>query len=406
MQNLTKSGLVFIGVLFVFQTAGQAILQPAHGFSNVTVASGKTYSYFDDGGSTANYSAGASSVLTIFPSKEGEFVSITCNSFAINSDCRMYIFDGSHSGAAILGYFNIRSADHKNQFHPGDVITASSENASGALTIRFSNARHRETMAGWDLSVSCKTTPGPAPSQTTQDCSGAIKVCSDSAITTKASGAGYQELPGPGFWNVILNFGKDGENQSNWYKFEVATAGTITFLIKPHSHTDFDWALWGPYKGHECPAWTNDKPYRLSACDGNTSQKTGLSTKVTDVYEDSDGDGFVAALNVKAGEHYVIMIDDWSGNHSTFDLSWSFSNGASLECKKDEEPPVIIPPPPLDTVQVIDLCVNEMSITHKIVPETSGNLGEIVVTLEGGTAPFTYEWKDASGNAIGKTSVT
>lgn len=401
MKHLLLSFLVFLIGLSV---NGQSIYHPSgKTHSNITIKPGVSYTYYDDGGPTGNYGAGTSSLLTIYPSKKGEYVSISCNSFDINSDCRMYIFDGNHPGADIIGYYYLRSTQRAFQFKPGDVVTASEKNPSGALTVRFTNAERRATMPGWEFTVSCTKTPGKAPIETTQDCSGAIKVCSDSAITTKASGYHFQELPGPHFWNIILNYGNDGENQSNWYKFEVATPGTIEFTIRPHKFTDFDWALWGPYNAHECPAWTADKPYRLSSCDGNYSQVTGLSTSVTDTYEDSYGDGFVKAIDVKAGEHYVIMIDDWSGNSSTFDLTWKFSNGASLECKRDKDPPTTPPKDSIVEVEVIDLCKDEMKVSADLKVESAESLGEIDLKIRGGSPPYTFTWKDENGTLLGSS---
>ncbi|UKN01216.1 hypothetical protein K6119_15915 [Paracrocinitomix mangrovi] len=390
--------------LFSFCTFAQQIIQPTSGFKNVTIDAGKTYQYVDDGGATGNYSAGASSLITIYPKKEGQYVSIQVNSFKINSDCRMYIFDGNHPGAQIIGYYYLRATNRKYQLMPGDVITASSNNPSGALSVRFSNANHRETMDGWDFTVSLSDKPGTPLPETTQDCSGAIKVCSDSAITTKASGSNFQELPGPNFWNKILNYGNNGENQSNWYKFEVATPGTIEFLITPHQDTDFDWGLWGPYQSHQCPAFTADMAYRISACDSDNSLVTGLSKMATDQFEGSYGNGWVAAINVKAGEHYVLMIDDWSGNSSTFDLTWKFSDGASLECKQDEEPPT---DPPKDSTALAirdNKCADKIEVKGDVTEVSEKSLGGIKTKVKGGKAPYTYEWKNSSGDLIGTQS--
>ena len=375
--------LLFLADNFGFS---QAILHPSgNGTKSITVEPGLAYHYYDDGGPNGKYNYLTNSLLTIYPSKKGQYVSLKCNNIDINSDCRMYIFDGDHAGADILGYVDIRSIHSRDRMKTGDVFTATANNPSGALSVRFVNSKKREALNGWDFTLSCTKSPGQGVHKTSQDCSGAIKVCSNEKITTKASGAGIQELPGPYFWNDLLNYGKNGENQSNWYKFEVATDGTIEFTITPHQETDFDWALWGPYKAHECPAWTTDKLYRASTCDSDNSLITGLSSKASDYQEDSYGDGFVAPINVKKGEHYVLMIDDWSGNSSTFDLTWKFYNGASLECKKDKDPPKKDPPPPvLDTTAVVldkaivedefdctDLPVFELALT----PVTQDGLG-------------------------------
>lgn len=410
--------LLFLTTFLILKASwSQIIYHPISSKSIVKVKSGQVYRYCDSGGPNENYSYNTNSMITIYPDKKGEFVSINCDSVQLASDTRMYIFDGNHPGSAILGYFNGKVG------LKGKTFTASSANASGAISIRFVSLKRRTTQRGWDFTVTTVRTPGAVPRVTSQDCSGAIKVCSDSAITTRASGAGIQELPGPGFWSPELNYDDGGENQSNWYKFEVKTAGTIEFLISPRTQTDFDWALWGPYKAHECPAWTTDSYYRVSACAGSYHNGlTGLSKKVTRTLGRGDSDEcFVAAIDVKPGEHYVIMIDDWSGNHTTFRLSWTFSNGASLECKKDKEPPanpdhndveidIAIDTAantvePIDTTEIkTDPCLsNAPLVTGEIIDEPNLLTKGIDVKVEGGTTPYQFKWTNSAGKILTST---
>lgn len=315
----------------------QSIIHPDDGNAITTIQEGSTYHYYDSGGANGDYKPVSNSLITIYPSKAGQYVSVSCKSFYLMPHTTLFIFDGNHPGAPIIGYFG--DAIKTVNIRPGARFTASDKNHSGALSFRFVSKNIYSTASGWDFAVTSSSSAGKAPTQTTQDCSGAIKVCSDSAITTKSQGSGYQELPGPDPMHKKLNYEIDGENQSNWYKFEVANSGTIEFLIKPHKHTDFDWALWGPYKSNQCPAWTTDIPIRASAADGRKSKtgNTGLSSQGGDIREGSGGDGFVAPIPVQAGEHYVLMIDDWSGNRTTFDLEWTLLGGALLECAIDEE---------------------------------------------------------------------
>lgn len=59
-----------------------------------------------------------------------------------------------------------------------------------------------------------------------QDCITALSVCGNSDISYIPDGPGIQELP-------ESNCGTYQERYSVWYKFTVATAGTLTFAITP-----------------------------------------------------------------------------------------------------------------------------------------------------------------------------
>jgi hypothetical protein len=417
-----KNFILMVSLLFAASTIAQTIYHPKGKTTKIAkVETGRTYKYLDDGGAS-NYTAKTNSILTIYPNKEGEYVSLKCNSFDVGSDVRMYVFDGNHSSAPIIAYVDVHNSKGRFTIKPGQVITASSKNKSGALSIRFVHANKRATQAGWDFSVTTSSAAGTPPAKTSQDCAGAIKVCSDKDLTTKSSGCHFQELPGPGFWNVILNYGNDGENQSNWYKFEVKTSGTIEFLIEPLRHTDFDWALYGPYDQHVCPCWTADKPLRLSAGDGKNSLTgiTGLKSRATDLYEDSPGDGFLKPISVSAGQHFVLMIDDWSGNSTTFDLTWRFLDGASLECKADKDPPpipdvedeiieIVLEEDTTEIVEVIEIpevvkspCEgeNKMEVIGVTSDEAANGTGAIDVKVNGGKSPYSYKWIDENGRTL------
>lgn len=71
------------------------------------------------------------------------------------------------------------------------------------------------------------------------DCVDAIAVCGNSSISYTPNGFGTQELPEG-------NCGSFLERYSVWYKFTVATSGTLTFAITPNTPSDYDWYLWGP----------------------------------------------------------------------------------------------------------------------------------------------------------------
>src|SRR5690606_18510334 len=137
------------------------------------VEPGKKYKYLDDGG-PENYTPKTNSIITIYPSEKGQYVSLKCNSFDVGSDVRMYFFDGNHSGAPLLAYVDVHNAKGSFNIKPGQVISASSENKSGAISVKFMHSNTRAVKSGWDFEVTCSSSPGSPPKNTSQDCAGAI----------------------------------------------------------------------------------------------------------------------------------------------------------------------------------------------------------------------------------------
>jgi hypothetical protein len=303
------------------------IIQPSSGSSSTTIACGGGYNFYDSGGSGSNYSNSENGLITICPQTAGQYVSVSFTSFnAENNFDYLYVFDGDNGGAQLLGIYT-------NTSLAGTTITASAANSSGCLSFRFTSDGGT-TRAGWNATVSCTGTPGgPYAAPGVEDCTGGVVVCNNGALNGGTTGPGLQELPGT--WNSCLNFGGNGEIQSNWYIFSPQTSGTIGFLISPSPAADYDWTVWGPYNSLQCPAFTNDAPLRCSAASQATSGpngETGLASPAIDVIEASGGDGYLQPLTVVAGEIYVMMLDNWDGNNNPFTLSWQLSNGASLDC--------------------------------------------------------------------------
>lgn len=72
-----------------------------------------------------------------------------------------------------------------------------------------------------------------------EDCASAITVCGNSNINYTPAGIG----------NTFENLGgclSSGEHHSVWYKFTIATSGTLTFDLVPTGPVDYDWAIYGP----------------------------------------------------------------------------------------------------------------------------------------------------------------
>lgn len=184
----------------------------------------------------------------------------------------------------------------------------------------------------------------------TTNCSGATQVCNDVAFSGNSGGAGTQELN-------ASNQGCLGvEHQSSWYYFQPVTSGTVALTIT--TSVDYDFAIWAT---GNCGALGTPVRCSYSANAGNTGLMvpytgqsssfgcgflglfacTGLITTTNnpvDNTEGAGGDAWVNALNVVAGQTYIMLIDNFTANSTPFTLDWSFTNGATLNCA-----PVVLP---------------------------------------------------------------
>ncbi|WP_165439389.1 T9SS type B sorting domain-containing protein [Chryseobacterium phocaeense] len=142
-----------------------------------------------------------------------------------------------------------------------------------------------------------------------EDCNSAITVCGNSNINYTPSGIG----------NINENVGGclSGEHHSVWYKFTIATSGTLTFNLVPTGPVDYDWAIYGP--NASC---TNlGSPIRCNAS-GNLSS-TGMN--MTNTNTSSPGgfnDPYCRYMDVVAGQTYYLYLDNWSTTVYTFNLTW------------------------------------------------------------------------------------
>lgn len=310
------------------------IIHPASGFSSTTIQCGGSYIYRDPG-NTSDYSNNQNGLITICPSIAGRYVNVNFTSFNTESGFDfVYVFDGDWAGAPLLGIYSGNGGLSGN-------VRATATNTSGCLSFRFASDGGTVT-SGWQATVTCNSTPSATvPSSNPEDCQGAYTICSGGTFTAGTSNYGFQELPYQ--WNSCLGYDEDpGEYESTWAVFSPATSGTIGFSITPTSACDYDWAIWGPYSSLACPAYTNDVPIRCSSTSlagtGNPGT-TGLIAPANDVIEQngeygggSNENGKLKPLDVLAGEIYVMMLDNWSANTTSFALNWTLTNGATLDC--------------------------------------------------------------------------
>ena len=151
------------------------------------------------------------------------------------------------------------------------------------------------------------------------DCSGAIEVCGNGAISSNATGVGQQEIVG----SACSSF----EHNSLWIKIEITKAGTLGFTLTPTStamEVDYDFFIFGPNAScgnlGEAIRCSTTNPLAANQMDN----LTGMNDQETETSEGPgpDGNSFVRSLDVLPGESYFIVIDRPIGQ-SPFDLEWT-----------------------------------------------------------------------------------
>ena len=128
------------------------------------------------------------------------------------------------------------------------------------------------------------------------DCSGAIKICGDGAISSNANGVGQQELNGK-------NNCSSQEHNSLWLEIEVTKEGSLGFDLIPTSsamNIDYDFFIFGPNPscgplGNAIRCSTTN-PIASNA----TTNHTGMNDLETDTSEGpgANGNNYVKSLDV------------------------------------------------------------------------------------------------------------
>ncbi|WP_411894651.1 T9SS type B sorting domain-containing protein [Winogradskyella sp. A2] len=159
-------------------------------------------------------------------------------------------------------------------------------------------------------------TYGQAPN----DCQNVITICGNSSLSLDVSGIGTQELSGS-------NTCASQENNSIWLQVNIANSGTLAFTLTPGSTSiteDYDFFIFGP----DVTCGNIGQAIRCSTTNPSAANQgnnlTGLNTTETDTSEGPgpNGNSFVSAIDVLAGESYFIVIDRPIGN-SPFSLEWT-----------------------------------------------------------------------------------
>ena len=153
------------------------------------------------------------------------------------------------------------------------------------------------------------------------DCIDAIVVCGNTGFGgLTATGVGIQELS-------PLSVCSSEENNSIWLKLSIETSGTLAFTLTPESddiNEDFDFWLFGPNVTCGAIGTAIRCSTTNPALSGAVDNLTGMSDFEIDFSEGAgpDGNNYVQAVSVNAGDSYFLVIDRPVG-FSDFSLEWT-----------------------------------------------------------------------------------
>jgi hypothetical protein len=271
--------------------------------------------YYDDGGSGSNHGNSYTGLFRVFcPATINNCMRATINYVNMTPSADyLRIINSSCRNGTILADLSMAT--------PGTQYT--STDSSGCLAFRI-YADGSTNRAGWNITlaeVPCSVGPnGTAP----QDASTALAICSASSYTGNSTGPGL----------VVQSCGTCdlSENHSVWYKFKIATAGTLEFTIDPQDNNDdYDFVLWGPTADPANLGAARRCSYAYDAANGNT----GLRSSETDNSENSSGNAWVDTMYVNAGDQYYLMLnrtdDDSDPLADGFGISFS-SSTCTFDC--------------------------------------------------------------------------
>ncbi len=282
---------------------------------------------FTDPGGNGNYLINQSAFYTICPDEPGTFVSVNFTSFSLGSGDQLIVMNGSSSQSSVIGQYT------------GTTIpsTITSSSADGCLTFAF-HSNGTFVSSGWNANVTCSDTEGDNTAICSSvNCSGGCGqwVCGGGNFPTENGGtSGVNDLTN----QTSGCIGGAGERSSKWFYIQFETDGTFELTLDGPGGQDYDFSVYGPTTNFEipCPTNTGEGPIRCSY--SAASNPVGIGNGATDFLEDGGGDGWVAPIEVKAGETYAVLLSIFQNGNPQPTIDISFGGTASLDCS-----PTVLP---------------------------------------------------------------
>ncbi len=204
-------------------------------------------------------------------------------------------------------------------------LMATIQNHALLATTRFVRFRMSVRAGGrmeTDMTNIYNTTPDPvggACKLSPLNCQDAKMICSDATFSGNSDDFGTQEL------NVANQGCLSTEHQSSWYYFQPNTPGNMQISLNPTAGIDYDFAIW---QTNNCAALGAPLRCSFSAMAGST----GLAIGSGDVSEGAGGDGWVNEIALIAGQTYIMLIDNFTTDNTSFNIDFTLTGGATLDC--------------------------------------------------------------------------
>ncbi len=232
------------------------------------------------------------------------------------------IFDGNSVGGQLLGSFGTMSGTRSFQTNSGCVTVEFVRDAKGLNSVWTAMWRGRK-------SVEC------IRPMETNPC------------------ANVQDICGPDFHENFHYFGKQSlspgtpagscvekPHNETWYRFAIVQSGRLQFEIVPdNGFDDYDWVLLkaDPQDPDACPTLpeTNARLACNNAAGRGHLGATGMGTKGQSLNAGSSENPYCQPLDVKKGDIFFLMIDDYSKHSAGFTISFNEVVMNCLNPKKD-----------------------------------------------------------------------
>lgn len=304
--------------------------------------------FTDDGGVSGNYSNGVTLQVykTFCPATINTCLRANFYSVDLKTGDKLEVINGPTMGSAAFTsgspLVNTNCASYEACMAKGYGPYLSNDQ-SGCISFIF-NSNASGNGGGWVATFDCISCASGPTGTDNNDCALITPICTNTGFSDASTG--------PGVSADVSDDCLITETYSNWYTFTISASGLLGMTIDPLSTgnsvpDDYDWALYGPNvscsslgQPIRCSTATTQGQTNNSGSQGNTGISTtnnnfypGYSCASTnDLSEASCGNGWVNDLSVTTGQVYYLCVSKWSAGGSGFNLNWTMSNGAGIDC--------------------------------------------------------------------------